>query len=239
MNKTIRKFFWQGGYTKRKYHMVRWLIICRPTKKGDLGIHDLKNSISTCCVRWPGHSWLGRSSKRQWSSSTRDVDGGARDVGSMMIVRMKLEVKPCILLILDLLKKMTETLLMDAHPCCSWYWDMIHESRSYLHPPLLKSWLARYLFLTRTNLGLDIYLWFVTCEFSVTVGKILLGWSTFVTLYLCMINCLLLLQISAVMSAMKYASRREEGKRENEYISRQNNKNDPWTMDNCWHQHGW
>jgi hypothetical protein len=36
---TIRRnFFWQGGGTKRKYHLVKWEIICKSKKNGGLGL---------------------------------------------------------------------------------------------------------------------------------------------------------------------------------------------------------
>jgi hypothetical protein len=37
MDKTRRSFFWQGGGTKRKYHLIKWTIICKGKKKGGLG----------------------------------------------------------------------------------------------------------------------------------------------------------------------------------------------------------
>jgi len=32
-NKQIRTFFWQGGGVKRKYHLVRWPILCKSKKE--------------------------------------------------------------------------------------------------------------------------------------------------------------------------------------------------------------
>jgi hypothetical protein len=34
MDKTRKKFFWQGGGEKKKYHLVKWDKITRPKKKG-------------------------------------------------------------------------------------------------------------------------------------------------------------------------------------------------------------
>jgi hypothetical protein len=41
IDKIRRTFFWQGGGTKRKYHLVNWVKICRHKKKGGVGIKDL------------------------------------------------------------------------------------------------------------------------------------------------------------------------------------------------------
>jgi hypothetical protein len=42
LTKIIRKFFWEGTVEKKKYHLVRWDIVCKPKKKGGLGIKNLK-----------------------------------------------------------------------------------------------------------------------------------------------------------------------------------------------------
>lgn len=53
MDKTRRTFFWQGGGTKKKYHLIKWEIICKGKKKGGLGIKDLRNfNISLLCKWW-------------------------------------------------------------------------------------------------------------------------------------------------------------------------------------------
>ena len=33
MSKVIRKFFWQGNATKKKYYMVKWNLIMKPKKE--------------------------------------------------------------------------------------------------------------------------------------------------------------------------------------------------------------
>lgn len=38
LDKQRRSFFWQGRGQKRKYHLVKWEIICKSKKKGGLGI---------------------------------------------------------------------------------------------------------------------------------------------------------------------------------------------------------
>jgi hypothetical protein len=38
MEKVKRRFFWQGGKLKRKYHFVRWENICKAEKKDGLGV---------------------------------------------------------------------------------------------------------------------------------------------------------------------------------------------------------
>jgi hypothetical protein len=46
-------FFWQGGSTKRKYHLVKWEVVCRSKKKGGLGIMDIrKMNICLLCKWW-------------------------------------------------------------------------------------------------------------------------------------------------------------------------------------------
>jgi len=46
-------FFWQGGGTKKKYHLIRWTKICKSKKKGGLGIKDIRlMNISLLCKWW-------------------------------------------------------------------------------------------------------------------------------------------------------------------------------------------
>lgn len=33
LDKTRKRFFWQGGSVKKKYHLVKWTKICAPPKK--------------------------------------------------------------------------------------------------------------------------------------------------------------------------------------------------------------
>lgn len=42
IDKTRRRFFWQGGGLKRKYHLVKWKKNINPKYKGGLGIHDIR-----------------------------------------------------------------------------------------------------------------------------------------------------------------------------------------------------
>jgi hypothetical protein len=37
----VRNFFWQGGSTKRKYHLIKWTRIYK-SKMGGLGVKDLR-----------------------------------------------------------------------------------------------------------------------------------------------------------------------------------------------------
>jgi hypothetical protein len=47
MDKLRRSFFWQGGSLKKKYNLVKWTKICGSTKKGSMGIQNLrKKNIS-------------------------------------------------------------------------------------------------------------------------------------------------------------------------------------------------
>jgi len=53
LDKQRRTFFWQGGGTKRKYHLVRWGVICLSKKKGGLGVKDIfKMNVSLLCKLW-------------------------------------------------------------------------------------------------------------------------------------------------------------------------------------------
>jgi hypothetical protein len=53
MDRTRKRFFWQGGGEKRKYYLVKWDKITRPKQKGGLGIKDLrKMNISLLCKWW-------------------------------------------------------------------------------------------------------------------------------------------------------------------------------------------
>lgn len=53
LDRQRRSFFWQGGGQKRKYHLVKWELICRSKKKGGLGIKDIrKMNISLLCKWW-------------------------------------------------------------------------------------------------------------------------------------------------------------------------------------------
>lgn len=53
LDKTRKKFFWQGDGMRRKYHLVKWEIITKPKDKGGLGIKDSrKMNISLLCICW-------------------------------------------------------------------------------------------------------------------------------------------------------------------------------------------
>jgi hypothetical protein len=52
IDKIRRSFFWQGGGTKKKYHLVRWDKICKSKKKGGLGIKNLRKINVSLLVKW-------------------------------------------------------------------------------------------------------------------------------------------------------------------------------------------
>jgi hypothetical protein len=63
MDKARRKFFWQGGQLKKKYHLVRWGKICKYKKKGGLGIKNLrKMHINLLCKWW----WMLEKEEGLW-----------------------------------------------------------------------------------------------------------------------------------------------------------------------------
>jgi hypothetical protein len=53
MDNPTRSFFWAISEDKRKYHFVRWRLICKPNKKGGMGLKDLTRlNISLMCKWW-------------------------------------------------------------------------------------------------------------------------------------------------------------------------------------------
>jgi hypothetical protein len=44
LDKIRRTFFWQGGGTKKRYHLIRWTKIYKHKKKGGLGIKKYKKN---------------------------------------------------------------------------------------------------------------------------------------------------------------------------------------------------
>jgi hypothetical protein len=68
LEKIRRKFFWQGGKLRKKYHLVRWEKVCKSKKKGGLGIKNLRNmNISLLCKWW----WLLESGEGLWQDIVR------------------------------------------------------------------------------------------------------------------------------------------------------------------------
>ena len=63
-----KRFFWQGGGTKRKYHLVKWSRICQTKEKGGLGVKDLrKMNISLLCKWW----WKIEKEEGLWQEIVR------------------------------------------------------------------------------------------------------------------------------------------------------------------------
>jgi len=53
LDKQRRNFLWRGNNTRKKYHLVRWEIVCKSKKKGGLGIKDIRRmNISLLCKWW-------------------------------------------------------------------------------------------------------------------------------------------------------------------------------------------
>jgi hypothetical protein len=53
MEKPIRAFLWASYRGKRRYHLVKWKLICTPRSKGGLGIKNLHRfNISLMCKWW-------------------------------------------------------------------------------------------------------------------------------------------------------------------------------------------
>ena len=65
LTKIIRRFFWQGTGTRKKYYMVKWTLINKPKSKGGLGIKNLKLfNISLLCKWW----WRLENEEGIWQS---------------------------------------------------------------------------------------------------------------------------------------------------------------------------
>jgi hypothetical protein len=54
LDKIRKRFFWQGGGTKIKYHLVKWEKICKSEKKGGLGIKHLRKMNISLLVNGGG-----------------------------------------------------------------------------------------------------------------------------------------------------------------------------------------
>jgi hypothetical protein len=52
LTKIIRKFFWEGTREKKKYHLVKWDLVCTPRKKGGPGIKNLQLFNQCLLCKW-------------------------------------------------------------------------------------------------------------------------------------------------------------------------------------------
>lgn len=52
LDKIRRTFLWQGGGTKKKYHLITWPKICKNKKKGGLGIKDIRKMNLSLLCKW-------------------------------------------------------------------------------------------------------------------------------------------------------------------------------------------
>ena len=69
LDKQRRTFFWQGGGTKKKYHLVKWDVICFSKRKGGLGVKDIfKMNISLLCKWW----WRLENEDGLWQTLIRN-----------------------------------------------------------------------------------------------------------------------------------------------------------------------
>ena len=72
MTKVMRKFFWQGNATKKKYYMVKWNLITKPKRKGGLSLKNLKLlNVSLLCKWW----WRLESEEGLWQDIVRQKYG--------------------------------------------------------------------------------------------------------------------------------------------------------------------
>lgn len=52
LDKIRRRFFWQGGGTKKKYHLLKWEKVCKSKRKGGLGIKKLRKMNASLLCKW-------------------------------------------------------------------------------------------------------------------------------------------------------------------------------------------
>jgi len=52
LNHYRSRFFWQGGSDKKKYHLAKWDILCRPKDQGGLGVIDLEVQNKCLLSKW-------------------------------------------------------------------------------------------------------------------------------------------------------------------------------------------
>ena len=52
MEKIQRDFRWNDTVEQRKYHLVRWVIVCKPLSKGGLGICSIENMNKVLLGKW-------------------------------------------------------------------------------------------------------------------------------------------------------------------------------------------
>jgi hypothetical protein len=63
MKQPIRAFLWASSRGKKRYHLVKWKLICTPRRKGGLGIKNLyRFNISLMCKWW----WKPEHDKGPW-----------------------------------------------------------------------------------------------------------------------------------------------------------------------------
>jgi hypothetical protein len=68
MDTARKRFFWQGGHMKKKYHLIKWNKITKPKKKGGLGIKNLRRmNISLLCKWW----WKAENGEGIWQDIVR------------------------------------------------------------------------------------------------------------------------------------------------------------------------
>src|SRR3954464_7438321 len=68
IEKQTRAFFWYGKVGKRKYHLVKWKYVCRPRKKGGLGVKNIRLfNICLLCKWW----WRLEAEEGPWQVFVR------------------------------------------------------------------------------------------------------------------------------------------------------------------------
>ena len=76
-----KRFFWQEGGLKKKYHLVKWRRISQLKKKGGLGVKNIrKMNISLLCKWW----WILENEDGLWQNIVRaKYMKGGRVIGAI------------------------------------------------------------------------------------------------------------------------------------------------------------
>lgn len=52
LDRQRRSFFWQGGGSRKKYHLVKWESLCKSKRKGGLGLKDIRKMNVSLLSKW-------------------------------------------------------------------------------------------------------------------------------------------------------------------------------------------
>jgi len=52
LDKQRMTFLWQGNGSKKKYHLIKWEVICKSKYKGGLGIKNIRKMNISLLTKW-------------------------------------------------------------------------------------------------------------------------------------------------------------------------------------------